>query len=360
MPLHRLQTYQFRNLQNVRIDLDTGLQIISGDNASGKTSLLDAIHLLCSAKSFLGASPRKLQQFSTTDFSVMGDISQESNPTMPVQFKWQDSHIQLNVSRETVQRASEYAAFQPVQAITPLSYRLLDDSPDIRRRFMDWGVFHVKHDYAEIWRRFQRSLSQRNAMLSSGTDARTMSAWSKEYIQLSESLDEYRAEYLELLTPKIIDFFSGLLPDQALDIKYQRGWPFDNNLKDVLDENFSRDTERHFTYYGPQRADIGIRLNGVLAKDSASRGQKKLITFALYLAQASLQQELGRHSGILLVDDLPSELDQEHVSLVMDILRSIPMQVFISCIDINQLPEKHRYADKMFHVKQGQVKEVVQ
>lgn len=360
MPLNRLQTYQFRNLQNIRLDLDPGLQIITGDNASGKTSFLDAIHVLCSAKSFLGASPRKLQQFATTDFSINGELAQASHADRHVQYKWQDSHIQLSVSRETVQRASEYAAFQPVQAITPLSYRLLDDSPDIRRRFMDWGVFHVKPDYAEIWRRFQRSLSQRNAMLSSGTDCRTMAAWSQEYIQLSESLDEYRAEYLALLIPRVMDFFAAFLPGEVLDIRYQRGWPVESPLASVLEDHFSRDVERHFTYYGPQRADMGIRLNGVLAKDSASRGQKKLITFAFYLAQASLQQALGRHSGILLVDDLPSELDQAHASLVMDILRTLPMQVFISCIDIKQLPEKHRFADKTFHVKQGEVQEVVQ
>ena len=360
MPLHRLETYQFRNLGNVRMDLDAGLQFIYGDNASGKTSLLDAIHVLCSAKSFLRASPGKMQQFGTTDFSLNGIVSQQASPLLPIQYRWQNSQIRLNLGNKQPRRSSEYASFQPVQAVTPVSYRLLDDPPDIRRRFMDWGVFHVKHDYADIWRRFRRSLAQRNTMLASGTDLQTLSAWSREYIQLAESLDEYRADYVALLVSQIKQYFCAFLPDSSLDIGYQRGWDTARSLDEVLRDNFRRDRERHFTYHGPQRAELVLKLDGVLARDSASRGQKKLITFAIYLAQANLQQELGRHSGVLLVDDLPSELDQEHMSLVMDVLQGLSMQVIVSCIDISRLSERHRYLDnKVFHVKQGQV-EVIQ
>lgn len=360
MPLHHLETFQFRNLQNICIELDTGLQFISGDNASGKTSLLDAIHVLCSAKSFLGASPRKLQQFNTTDFSINGVVSQNSTRPHTTQFRWQDGNIRLTLGNQLVKRSSEFACLQPVQAVTPISYRLIDDSPDIRRRFIDWGVFHVKQDYADIWKRFQRSQSQRNAMLAGGSNVRNISAWSQEYVQLAQMVDEYRSAYVEILSAHIKQYIQLLLPGSKLDIHYQRGWDSNKSLEDILNDNFQRDQERKYTYYGPQRAELVLKLDGVLVRDSASRGQKKLITFALYLSQAFLQQEYGRHSGILLVDDLPSELDQYHVSLVMDILRTLPMQVFVSCIDIQQLPEKHRHAKKMFHVKQGQVKEVIQ
>lgn len=360
MPLHHLETFQFRNLENVCMDLDTGLQLIYGDNASGKTSLLDAINVLCSARSFLGASPRKMQQFGTTEFSLNGVVSQEKSRPRPVQYRWQDNQIRLSLGKNQAGRSSEYAFFQPVQAVTPVSYRLLDDSPDIRRRFMDWGVFHVKHDCADIWRRFRRSLAQRNAMLASGTGLRTLSAWDHEYIRLAELLDEYRTDYMELLDTQVKRYSGAFLPGSSLDIRYQRGWDAARSLDEVLNDNFRRDQERHFTYHGPQRAELILELDGVLVRDSASRGQKKLITFAVYLAQASLQQELGSHSGILLVDDLPSELDQEHISLVMNILRSFSMQVVVSCIDISRLPPEHRCPNKMFHVKQGQVQEVVQ
>ena len=359
MPLHQLKVYQFRNLRDVCIDFDTGMQFVFGDNASGKTSLLDAVHVLCSAKSFLGASPKKLQQYQTNGFAINGLVSQQDYKARPIQYRWQNDNIQLLVSHEQVRRTSEYANLQPVQAVTPLSYRLLDDSPGFRRRFIDWGVFHVKHEFADIWRRFQRNLMQRNAMLGEGVDRRTIAAWSEQYVRLANSLHRYRAEYIELLTPKVKDIFHALLPASELTLRYYQGWDSTRDLNEVLVENFQHDLDRRFTYYGPQRAELTLKLDGVVAKDSASRGQKKLITFALYLAQASLQQDIGAHSGIFLVDDLPGELDRHHIATVMNILREIPMQIFISCIDVSQLPKPHRRADKMFHMKHGSAEEVV-
>jgi len=360
MPLQRLQTFHFRNLQDVKIELNSGLQIVYGDNASGKTSLLDAMHLLCSGKSFIGASPRKLIQFEHDSFSINGDIQYKNNLREKLQFRWEDSRIKLMVNQQAIHRSSNYAAIQPVQAITPLSYKLLDDSPDIRRRFIDWGVFHVKHDYIEIWRKFQRALAQRNAMLVAGTDSRTLTAWSQEYVQLSELVDQYRAEYIDEFSQRLKILTELFLPDDSVTINYQRGWGEEGDLETILGNSFGRDTERHFTYYGPQRAELSIRMNQKIARDVASRGQKKLITFALYLTQAQIQQNIGHQDGLLLIDDLPSELDKKHQHMVMDLLKDLPSQVILSCIDLKQMKIAEGMVKKLFHVKQGHVKEVVQ
>ena len=355
MPLHELRATQFRNLRDVRIDLDPELQFVSGDNASGKTSLLDAIHVLCSAKSFLGASPRKLQQHHTTGFSLSGSVSQQGAPARPMQYRWQDDNIRLFISNEQVRRASDYANLQPVRAITPLSYGLIDGAPGGRRQFIDWGVFHMKHEYADVWRKFQRALAQRNATLAADARRQSMSVWNQQFTQLANTINEYRATYIALYAPKAQRFFQTLLPQSSIGIKYHRGWDTTRELDAVLDENFQHDLDRRFTYYGPQRAELALKLDETPARDSASRGQKKLITLALYLAQAALQQDIGRHSGIFLLDDLPSELDRGHVGIAMELLRQIRMQVIISCIDITQIPKPHRSVRRMFHVKHGAV-----
>ena len=360
MPLDYLETFQFRNLEKVGIEFSPGTQLIYGDNASGKTSFLEAAHILCCAKSFLGASPRKLQKFNTHDFSLNGIISQKEDLQYSTQYRWQDNQLTLLRDNHPIQRISEYVVFQPTQAITPISYRLLDDSPDIRRRFMDWGVFHVKPEYGQLWIRFRKNLLHRNAILNGKGDKKILSAWNREYIQLAKRLSDLRKEYIGLLSGIVEGYFQKLLPEHNLVIHYRRGWDEEYDLSELLDSYFYKDKERGYTYYGPQRDDLILQLNGVLARDSASRGQKKLITFALYLAQASLQQQQGRYSSLLIVDDLPGELDLEHVLRVMDICIDLPMQVLISCIDIKQLPKKHQTADKMFHVKQGRIKEVLQ
>ena len=360
MPLQSLQTHHFRNLSDVNLELDPGLQLVFGDNASGKTSLLDAIHVLCSAKSFLGATPRKLMQFQQDSMSLNGIIQQPDLAGLPLQFKWQSSHIQLSAGYNTIRRTSDYASYQPVQSITPLSYRIIDDTPETRRRFMDWGVFHVKPGYIEDWRRFQRSLGHRNTMLRSGTDNRTLTAWNQEFVDLANRVDAHRSSYLSEYQSTFDVLATHFFPQHELAINYFRGWDHEKELLQLLEDSLSKDAERRYTLYGPQRADLQIKLNHRPARDVASRGQKKLITFALYLSQSLFQQQSGARGGILLIDDLPSELDHEHQGQVLDFLMTTPAQVVISCIDRQQIDIPAASVKKLFHVKQGRVKEVIQ
>jgi DNA replication and repair protein RecF len=360
MPLLGLETCNFRNLQNIQLELTAGIQVIHGDNASGKTSLLEAMHVLCSAKSFLGVSPRKLQQFDQIDFSINGEISFNPQMNQSLQYRWQDATLSLRAGQQVIQRASEYASLQPVQAVTPLSYRIIDDSPDIRRKYIDWGVFHVKHDYIDIWRRFQRSLTQRNAMLCGHADQRTIMAWSQEYIQFSQQVDRFRMEYVEELKTDFNGLISRFFPEDQVEIHYHRGWGMDDQLEELLIANLRKDMERHFTFYGPQRAELQIKFNNRPARDVISRGQKKLITFALYLSQAHHHHRNAKRAGLLLIDDLPSELDRQHQSIVLQILNDLSTQVVLTCIDHKQLNLAEGTVKKLFHVKRGQVKEVLQ
>ena len=151
-----------------------------------------------------------------------------------------------------------------------------------------------------------------------------------------------------------------MLPDVDITLSYLAGWDQDQDLLELLDSTLNRDKERGYTIYGPQRAELNIRMGNRSAKDLASRGQKKLITYALYLSQAELQQNDGNYPGLLLIDDLPSELDQSHQKGVLDLLLDLPMQVVISCIEPGQLQKMADHASRLFHVKRGGVKEVVQ
>ena len=358
MPLERLKTYQFRNLDNVNLTFDSGFNVVFGNNASGKTSLLEAAHVICSGKSFLRASPQKLQQFNSSDFSLNGIMKFQEQPHR-YQYLWKDHGVHLKINEQIVRKISRYALQQPVQAITPASFKLIDESPDIRRRFIDWGVFHVKHQYIDAWHRYQRSLSQRNAMLTQAK-GKSLMPWDIEYVKTCEIIDAYRSEYITALQQSFENIHKRLLPDTKVTIAYHRGWAKDCNLGELLAQAQSRDIERGYTYYGPQRAELHILLNGHPARDTASRGQKKLITYGLYIAQAQIQQQHGEYSGLLLVDDLPSELDAEHQSLVLDLLTDLPMQVILSCIDPSDIEQVVNPSTKLFHVKQGKVEVVLQ
>jgi len=359
MPLECLEARQFRNLQTASIRLTHGIQLVYGDNASGKTSLLEAMHVLCGGKSFLAASARKMQQFGSDAFSISGLSTQRDHPPQRLRYRWQAGHIHLEAGSEIVRRTSQYAAIQPVQAITPLSYKIIDDRPEIRRRFMDWGVFHVKQEYSSIWRQFQRCLNQRNSLLHRGADPHAISAWNKEYVRQAEALHSYRHDYMNQLQPILASISERLLAKKRLSVRYTAGWDREKGLSQLLEDNLQRDLERKFSYYGPQRADFSIHLDGHTARDTASRGQKKLITFALYLAQASLQQAIGHKKALLLIDDLPSELDTQHQAVILQVLQDSSMQAVISCINPGHLAFAANEPEKRFHVKHGRVTEVV-
>ena len=358
MPLQQLESYQFRNLKNPNISFDSGLSIIFGNNASGKTSLLEAIHVLCSGKSFLSASPAKLQQFGTNDFSINGQLTHDPQKHH-FQYLSKDRRIHLKIDNNLVTKVSQYALLQPVQAITPSSFLLLDDSPDRRRRFIDWGVFHVKHAYIDSWHEYQRSLQQRNATLRQG-HLKMLDAWDVEYTRPCLRIDQYREGYIEDLSQRFSRIIRQFMPEHQVSIQYHRGWPENNEFETLLRQSREKDVDRGYTFYGPHRAELSILLDERPARDTASRGQKKLIAYALYIAQAELQQIRGKYSGILLVDDLPSELDNKHQKSVIDLLAQQSMQVVMTCIDLEQIEKSLHQSAKVFHVKQGMVQEVLQ
>ena len=265
----------------------------------------------------------------------------------------------MAIDNQFVPKVSQYAQIQPVQALTPSSFLLLDDSPDTRRRFIDWGVFHVKHSYIDIWNAYQRSLTQRNTILRTGL-AETLNAWDAEYAKPCLQINDYRADYILDLNEQFINLMQRLMNNHEVTIKYNRGWPDGRELIELLNETKHKDLERGYTFYGPQRAELNIMLDGRPVRDTASRGQKKLIAYALFIAQAQLQQIRGRYSGLLLVDDLPSELDSQHQESVLELLIQLPMQVVMTCINLNDIKKSINKTAKVFHVKQGLVQEVLQ
>lgn len=358
MPIKRIETYNFRNLDDASLGLSDGINIISGNNGSGKTSILEAINVTCCARSFLGASPRKFLQLEKNSLALRAFISTENSFDTQISFKWLDSSTVLSIGNERISRASLYAQQQPVQAITPISFQVIDQAPELRRKFIDWGVFHVKHEYASLWQNFQRVLLQRNKAIADSVHS-DLDSWNNQFVKLSLSITSSRQHY----TDQFIEIFDSVLRQlgftESVQLVFMPGWDQDKDLLSILETSYRNDKQRGFTYYGPQRADLSLKIKGKPVRDICSRGQKKLITYAMYLSQALLQESLGSRTGVLLIDDLPSELDANHQQSVISFLEQLPMQSVLSCIDAEQLSSQSNKIAKRFHVEQGRVTEVL-
>ncbi|ALM50862.1 DNA replication/repair protein RecF [Halomonas huangheensis] len=354
MPIERLVFQGLRNLQALDVSPGPRINLISGANGSGKTSLLEGIHILGMGRSFRA---RRLPQVITHDADAVtlhGRLSTDPPTTIGIRRQRDHSDLLMKVSGEKVERIADLVETLPMQLINPDAFRLLEGPPAGRREFLDWGVFHVKHDFIGAWQRFRRALKHRNALLRHGRmDDASLNVWEHELAQWGNRLDELRAEWVEAFLPVFEETLEGLISMPGLRLRYSRGWDRQRELADVLHQ--ARDTDRQmgFTQQGPQRADLGIRLNKRPAVEVLSRGQQKLVVSALKLAQGRLLERTTGRTCLYLIDDLPAELDRTHRAVFCQWLERMQCQAFITSVDHEVLANLWQDTTPvaMFHVK---------
>lgn len=353
MTLAALEIRDFRCIEHAKLDFDSRFTLITGENASGKTSLLEAIFFLSCGRSFRSPQLEALIRTGAAAFTAVGQVSSTSSPlvTLGVRGSRQGSEIRLGGQPAT--SFADMAESLPVQIIDPEVHRLLEDGPSHRRRFLDWGVFHVERTFVGTWRRYQRALRQRNAALKGKLHAKQVRVWDADLIEAGNLIAEQRRSYLESLAPWAAGFGQQLL---GLDVQLslQQGWSLDRTLEAALEESRNRDALRGATCVGPHRADLVVRVEGVIAKDRISRGQQKLLAASLLLAQTQLRATSGGTSTALLIDDPAAELDVDNLQRLLSVVVQIPAQLIVTALDESRLGLN--LAGRTFHVEQGKVR----
>lgn len=360
--LTRLQIQNVRNLQDISLQDLRRVNVFFGRNGSGKTSILEAIHLLGMARSFRG-SIKSLVSHGQPACTVFGKVASPASPaglSLGVQ-RETSGESRIKIAGRPVRAVADLVEHFPLQVINADSFDLLTGAPGARRQYLDWGVFHVEHRFFGQWQRFQRGIKQRNKLLRRGKIRDDeLSVWTRELADSGAALNDYRQAYLALLVPRFKTIISRLTPAlESVDLRYRQGWDKQLSYAEALANSKTIDVEQGYTHVGPQRADIRVMLEQHLAADTLSRGQQKLVVCALKLAQGQLLAEMGYGRCTYLVDDLPSELDRQHSEQVCDLLASMDAQVFITCVqhqDIESVwPESGQAEMAMFHVEHGRV-----
>ncbi|MEL7449201.1 MAG: DNA replication/repair protein RecF [Pseudomonadota bacterium] len=350
-----LEARNFRCLDHVRLEPHPHLNLIEGRNASGKTSLLEAIFILGRGRSFRTARASAVVQDGTDGFTVFGRIEEnERSQAIGVQFA--GGKTIGRIAGENIDSLAQLAEALPVQVVDPEVHDLVEEGPGERRRFLDWGVFHVEPRFLEVWRQYQRGLRQRNAGLRQGLTPDALSVWEQQMIAAALEVDRMRRAYLDLLVP-VVEAMGERLLETALTVKYQPGWPVAKEYAQALNDNRARDSELGSTSVGPHRANVVLQLDNRTARSRASRGQQKLLGAALVLAQFQLlQQEEGR-GGVMLLDDPSAELDKYSLERFLSAARALGIQLFVTALNPKMLPIDDWPAT--FHVEQGKVHKVL-
>ncbi len=312
MALGRLQVTDFRCLQSAEIHPDLHFTLISGPNASGKTSLLEAIYVLGRGRSFRTRRLEHLIRHETERFVVFAEID-TSTRRVSMGVEGSRTGIRAQIDGDKPSSLAELALFLPVQIIDPEVHHLIEEGPSRRRRFLDWGVFHVEQSFVGHWQRYQQVLKQRNAALKAHQPKAVVSVWDGDLVRSGELLGVARARYVSALAPQAQAIGRSLL-GMELSLSYRNGWAKDQTMAEALTQSWGHDQEIGATQVGPHRAELAIRLDGLLVKDRISRGQQKLLAAALLIAQIKLFPEGSSVQPTLLLDDPAAELDEDRLS----------------------------------------------
>ena len=354
MLLRRLSVRNLRCLSEVDLEPSDN-NLIFGENASGKTSLLEAIFVLGRGKSFRVTGRNGLIRDGEEQAVLSGQVAQGERvaPVGIALNRGAGATIRVDGRDET--SAAALAAWLPVQVIDPGVHRLVDEAPGIRRRYLDWGLFHVKQAFLELWRRYHRILRQRNAALKSGAPG-GLASWDAQLMEAGEALTEARRDYVLGLAPDVEAVCEALL-ERDVKLTYRQGWSEERGLAEALAESRDRDLRQGSTHPGPHRADIAIHFDRHPAKGRVSRGQQKLLAAALILGQLRYVYRRSGVRSVLLLDDMAAELDSERLARFLAVVNDLDVQLFVSALTREAvcLPQPQR----VFHVEQGSVSQMV-
>lgn len=355
MHLTSLQGVNLRCFTEFTLTPDPGVNLLLGKNGAGKTSILEAIHILGYGRSFRGRIRDGLIKQGESYLQITVRWQNPGGQTQQAGFQHTGSDWNARMDGRDVDNLSQFCEHFPVISFEPGSHELISGTADHRRRFVDWALFHVEPEFTQQWRRFHRALKQRNALLKRQPKVAELASWDAEYAEAGEALTRYRRNYLNNLEPKFRETADGFLPECGeLNISFQPGWRDGQiSLLDALRLNRDRDIQSGFCGVGPHRADWTVRLGAGLQQEHFSRGQAKLLALAAMLAQARRFVEDKGFWPVLCFDDIASELDCLHSAKVAAFLKNCPAQIWITGTEASAPFTENFNIQKTFHVEHG-------
>lgn len=335
-----------------------GINLFWGSNGSGKTTVLEAIEILHSGKSFRSGRFLDLVTHGERQFGIRGDVefsSREAGAGHHIKVIKANLSTTIEVNDLPVTSASALAKIFPLLIVEPSSFGIVEGGPRVRRSLVDRAMFHVEPDFLKQSKSYIYALNQRNRLLKINAPVSQLVFWAEELARYGEHIDAARGRCIQAINQT---FATGSETDEAIGqihLRYKRGWKSGVTLNEALKQNLAQETRSGMTQSGPHKAEIEILTEGRGVARIASRGQIKTIVISIIAELAKyIFQAIGVRP-IVLVDDFAAELDEFLCALTLKIMRQTKAQVFLTSITNRSVSFSSLEDLCMFHVEQGNV-----
>lgn len=358
MILTRLQVRQLRCIAELELVPVPGLNVLVGANGAGKSSLIEAVHLLGYGRSFRGRVADGLIRRGAPHLEVYAEWRDAAGSPHRAGLRHTGSRWEARLDGEPAPSLTELCARVAVVTFEPGSHDLIAGGAEHRRRYLDWGLFHVEPEFLPAWRRYMRALKQRNALLKSGPKPAALAPWDQELAESGERLTRLRQDYLDRLEPTLAaearSFLAELGPAR---LAFRPGWKREElPLADALLLGRERDIALGYTGTGPHRADWRVDFEGLPGREALSRGQEKLTALACILGQARDFADRTGEWPLICLDDLASELDRAHQARVLQSAQASGAQILLTGTQLPDVLADLGTPFQLFHVEQGAIR----
>lgn len=364
MTINSVNIKNFRNIADLSFTADSGVNVIYGENAQGKTNILEAIWLFTGCKSFRGAKDIELIKFGEEFAKInlyFSDNSREKKSQIIISDKKKNASLNGVFLRSNAELIGSFYAV----IFSPVHLSLIKDGPSARRRFLDTALCQLKPSYAEHLAGFKRALIQRNALLKdihlNSQLYDMLDTWDDQLARYSAAVINERLNYISLLSDYSKNIYSGISENKEIfSVSYSRNEIKNENfsVKDIylnelkkIKEARKEDIIARTTTIGPHRDDLEILINNVSARSYGSQGQQRSCALALKLGESEIIKKVTGETPVALLDDVMSELDEKRQDYVLNHIND--RQVFLTCCDPSQVLRLG--GGKSFLVKEGEI-----
>ena len=353
--IESIELKNYRNYKELHMEFNQGTNILYGDNAQGKTNILEAVYVCCTSKSHKSAKDRDIIRFDQDESHIKLQIRKNNVPYRI------DMHLKKNkpkgiaINGVPIRKASELFGIANVVFFSPEDLNIIKNGPSERRRFIDLELWQLKRLYVHSLVQYNKVLLQRNKLLKElffkPEYEETLDVWDMQLVNYGREVIRFRREFIDQLNEIIRGIHRSLSGDkEEIEISYEP-YTQEDQLADVLKRNRGQDMKQKTTLSGPHRDDISFIVNGIDIRKFGSQGQQRTAALSLKLSELELVKRISRDEPILLLDDVLSELDSGRQNHLRSARQNI--QTMITCTGLDDFVNNRFHIDKIFRVIDG-------